>query len=216
MAILVAGGVVRYAINGSYSGHEVVNILDVHIDGTFGGPGRSDAAERHAGFVLDAWDLRVRPNVSNEYQAISVSWIDLDSEDGSVGVRTSTDDNTWPSAGGASNESFPGNVAVRIDKNTTATRGQRQGRMFLVGLGEGLSSEAQPNMVEPSIAASYNGFFEDFMEDINQDEGVLDDDGYSATIVVVHTKAGEFVNFSDVSSMTVNPYLSSQVRRIRR
>lgn len=216
MPPLVAGGVCRYAMNGSYSGQEVVNILDMHLDSEAGSGGRDGPCFDQAGILINQWSGDVMAHLSSGYTFESVSWIDLDSDEGSVGERTTTDTVSLPVSGAGSWEAHPGNVALRINKNTVARRGQRQGRMYLVGYAEAGTSQAQPNMVTPSTLASLATTLESFLDNINQEEGVLSPDEYTSELVVVHTKLGQFTNFSVVDSLTADPYLGSQVRRLRR
>lgn len=216
MPPLVAPGVCRFACNGTYSGQPVVNILDMHIDSLPAGDPREVNAYNQAGIIINQWSEDVMAHLSNKYIFESVSWIDLDTDEGSVGERAETSEVTLPVAGAGTWEAMPGNVALRINKNTVAKRGQRQGRMYLVGYAEAGTSQGEPNQVTNSTLASLATTLTSFLGNINQSDIIGTDEEYSSELVVVHTKLGQYTNYSVVNSLTADPYLGSQVRRLRR
>jgi hypothetical protein len=216
MVALIAPDVCRYAVNGQYGGHDVVNIIDMTIDTTGTINDRADSCFDQAGIIINEWDNSILELINTEYTAESVSWIDLDSAEGSVGVRTSTDSTTWSSPGRSVGQGAPGNVATRINKNTTATRGQRQGRMYLAGFAEGWSLAGEVNQVNSDVPSQVNPTLASFLADINQTEGGIAGQPYESHMVVVHTKSGLFDSHSEVTSLTIDLYTASQVRRIRR
>jgi hypothetical protein len=214
MAALVADGVVRYAVNGTYDGHDVVNIVDIKIDTTGSDESREESAESVAGIIINEWSDSILPLLVENYQAVSVSWIDLDSLTGSVGERTNTDDHTWPEPGTTASSPMPGNVAARVNKTTVSARGQRQGRMYLCGVPEAWTLGLGPNRITADNVTAINAKLEDFLGDVNQDgSGILN---YTCDMVVVHTKDGDFTSSTKITNLSIDGYLSSQVRRIRR
>jgi len=214
VAALIAPGVVRYAVNGTYDGHDVVNIVDMRLDTTGSIADRAGAAFDQAGIIINEWKDSMLPLMVSSYKAVSVSWIDLESEEGSVGERSSTDSTAFPASGSSGGAAMPGNVAARINKNTTATRGQRQGRMYLVGVSEAWTQSAEPNTIDSGSTAVINTKLAAFLGDINQsDTSVFD---FGSEMVVVHTKDGVFTSASVVTTLSIDAYLASQVRRIRR
>lgn len=216
MALLVAPGVCRYAVNGEYEGHDVVNIVDMKIDTTGSTMTRSSACDAQAGIIINEWTDSILPNLVDNYTALSVSWIDLDSETGSVGERSSTDVQNWPDSGSNTDPGMPGSMALRVNKNCVASRGQRQGRMYLCGVAEGFTGKADPNIVLPSVSSAVNTRLEAFLGDLNQGEFGGSATSYASEMVVVHTAAGEFVSASTVTTLTLDQYVATQVRRTRR
>jgi hypothetical protein len=216
MAAIIASGICRYAVNASYSGHDVVNIVDMKIDTTGTIQPRDEAVHDQAGRILNAWSDGVIAHSVDKYTAQSVSWIDLDSLDGSTGERSTTDAETWPQSGTIGGAGAPGNVAIRVNKNTTARRGQRQGRMYLCGMAESLTTEGLPNELAEGSLAGFNTMLQALLEAFNNEAQPQDVLIYDSEMVVVHTKDGAFVDSSDVTSLTIDQYTASQVRRIRR
>jgi hypothetical protein len=216
MAAIIASGVCRYSVNGSYQGHDVVNIVDMKIDTTGTPSDRGVACFDQAGIIINEWSDSILTKLAPQYSALSVSWVDLDDAEGSTGERSTTSEDTWPQTGGNASSAFPGNVALRVNKNIIAKRGQRQGRMYLCGIAEGFSSTAEPNMIVPGNVAELNTALASFLGDINQEQGGGVGTSYSSEMVVLHTAAGLYTDFSVVQSLTCDQYLASQVRRIRR
>lgn len=213
MAALIAPGVARYAVNGQYSGRPVVNILDFRIDTTGTTVNRDDAVQDKAGDIIEQWTDHILPLLDDEYTALSVSWVDLDEDDGSTGERSSTDTIEWPENGSQDGAGMPGNAAIRINKNIVARRGQRQGRMYLAGVNESLTTDDAPNQVDPASAANFNTALADFLAEVNDSQvGGFD---YVAALGVVHTKDDVFTSFSDVEALVVDQTLGSQRRRLR-
>lgn len=213
MAQIIAPGVCRYTINGLFVGRPVANIIDMQIDTTASVVSRADAVEAQAGILINEWSDHILPLVSNDYQANSVSWVDLNSSSGSVGARSTTSQETWPQTGAGAGATMPGNVALRVNKNIVASRGQRQGRMYLAGAGEGDNTDANPNAVAGAAQTAINDALESFLGNINQSDA--DPDAYVSRMVVIHTLDGEFTNYSEVNGLVVDPVLGSQRRRLR-
>lgn len=213
MAAIVAPGICRFVVNGEYASRPVVNILDMDIGVGGSAVSRSDAIYQKAGDILNDWTENILPILDDNYLAASVSWIDLNTLDGPTGERNSTDERTWPLVGTRTGQGMPGAMAFRVNKNTVAARGQRQGRMYLCGVQEADTDDSNPNVVAPARIAVMNTALSNFLDDINEGGGGVGD--YSANLVVVHTKDGVFTSASDVTALTVDTRLGTQVRRLR-
>ena len=212
MAAIVAPGVCRFALNGTYAGQPVVNIVDMQIDTTGSTEGRGDACFGQAGVLINEFAGSMTANLSNRYEFVSVSWVDLDSLSGTTGERTRTDTVTLPVNGGQSSAPAPGNVAFRVAKNTVPTRGLRQGRMYLAGVPESSTDATDPNTVVNTVAATINADLVAFLNGINQDDGGIT--GYTSQMVVVHTVEGVFESWTEVTGLVLESRVGSQRRRL--
>lgn len=209
---IVLPNICRYAIHASYVGREVVNIVDMHVQSTSGGPNRADAVHDVAGDILNNWDDHIRAFVVPEYVAQSISWVDLDSATGSVGSRASTTDTTWPAAGGFDAPPMPGMVAMRVIKQTTGGRLARKGRMYLAGIDEGATADEAPNYIKSATVAAWNTRMASFLSGI-EDAGVAN--VVERFPVVIHTPASAAPSWTPVTGYTVDPLLGTQRRRTR-
>lgn len=222
MAGIIAPGVCRYAVHGTYSGRPVVNILDLSIDVTTGD--REDAVAEYANVIVQQWIDDIVENLVTAYTATEVSWVDLDSEFGSVGATTLGVTSNFPQAGTGAGDPMPGNVAVRIDKRIVAARGQRQGRMYLCGLGESQTASGAPNVPSAAYIAAINADLASFLAGINGTVLVSPPVDATAELVVVHTQntadPGDppvivFTGASPITSLVCDATLGSQRRRLR-
>lgn len=213
MAPIVAPGVCRFTVNGTYAERPIANVLDFRIDTTGTISDRDEACFSMAGILINEWSDSILTLVADNYLATSVSWVDLNSLNGSTGERTTTDQETWPQSGQGTQSANSSAIAFRVDKSSVARRGQRQGRMYLVGVPESATADGSPNTLEGAVQAAMNDSLENFLGDTNQttDGG----QGYTSTMVIVHTINGNFESTSDVESLTVNNRLGTQVRRLR-
>lgn len=209
---LIINGVCRYAVHQSYAGRAVVNIIDMRVDTTGSPVSREDALESVAGDIINNWDDHIRPSQINDLVCESVSWVDLDSANGSVGQRSSTSATTWPTAGGTESPiPFPGMVAMRILKNTTGGRQARKGRMYLCGFDEGKSGD-NPNQWLPAFVSVMNTSMSSFLSGIRDTGAMLDVERFP---VVVHTPKGATPTATEVTSYSVDPVMGTQRRRTR-
>ena len=212
MAALVAPGICRYTINQTYGGRPVVNIIDMQIDTTGTGWDRGEAIRLAAGDILNNWVEHVMTIQTSAVTFSSVSWVDLNSEDGPTGIRTSTSNETLPKNGTASGTNGWGNVAWRVNKGGSAVRGQRSGRMYLVGVPEEANENSNPSVVIPTWAGYVNTAMGDFLDGINDVEGMSD---ITRKMVVLHVVAGLYQGYGDVESLTCDARFGSQRRRLR-
>jgi hypothetical protein len=210
MPALIAPGICRYTVNGLFNGRQVANIVDMQIDTTGSVVARDDAVDEVAGDILNNWSDEVLPNLTAQYIATSISWVDLDEADGSTGARTSTDGSTWPEPGGSSDASAQGNVAFRINKQGTARRGQRAGRMYLCGVGESANLNTNGNAVNPTVQTALTAAMQEFLSGINDDLGDA-----TRKMVVLHVVGGIYLGYSDVGGLACDSTFGSQRRRLR-
>lgn len=213
MAALVAPGICRYAINQTYGGRPVANIVDMQVDTTGNPEPREEAIYNIAGDIINNWEDHVLPIQTSQVSFNSVSWVDLNSLDGATGERSSTSDNTLPSPGRASGGNAPGNVAFRVNKEGTARRGQRTGRMYLVGVPEEANENAAANEVNDAWLGYVNDAMSDFLEGINDEEGP--NQYATRQMVVLHVVAGIYQGYDDVNGLTCDARFGSQRRRLR-
>lgn len=219
---LIAPGVCRYTINGVYSDRPVANIVDVKIDTTGSVQDRADKVFDCAGRIINAWKTRVLPLVQGNYIFQSVSWVDLNSESGSTGSRTSTSTTTLPLPGTATGDDFPGNVAALIRKTIQGQRGFRAGRLYLAGLSEANTDPAVPNAIIAAATATITTAMTNFAEDVDDGETV---NGFFQ-VGVLHTVTPpvtlenpkpepEYAGWSKSTVWTCDRRLASQRRRLR-
>lgn len=211
MAALVVEDVVRTFIEFTLGTREAAVTLDHVLIGTTGS--RETACQNVAKAVLSAWHDGPRTRQSNECSMDRVSWLDLASLTGSTGSVTTGIGGTpsWPSIGGVAEDSFPSNVALRVQKNTTATRGLRPGRMYVPGVSE--SDTDVPNTVASSRLTAWQTEFTEFLTALTTYDNPEGD--YLSTPVVIHQQVGEAPTSTLITSMTPQGTLRSQGRRLR-
>lgn len=192
---LIAPDICRYTIVGSLAGQDCVNVFDIRITET-GVLTRSEVLFEVAGDLLNQWSDHVLPQLTNDYTAEQVRWVDLDSADGGTGARSSTDGSTWPETGAGTSPPLPNNTYVKMVKVLEGkTRTQRNGALRLGGISEVDTLGANPNVLEPASIAAFNTAFEDLKDGINEGLGP-----YSVNLVVVHTIAGEYDGYSEIAT----------------
>lgn len=212
MAPIVIPNIVRYAVNGSYAGETVANILDMEVVVTSEPiDDRAEAIFEVAGDILNNWDDHLLNLATERYTATSVSWVDLNSFDGETGSRSSTSANTWPAPGRNTGTGMPGNVSCRVEKNQSGGRRTRNGRMYLVGHSEQGTDVNSPNLWTSAHQAAVNETVSDFLDGINNEAGP---DGREQALVVLHTPEGAAVSSSLVTSLTCRPVVATQSRRL--
>lgn len=217
--------VARYTIHGTFQGREVANVVDYHIDTTGSTMDRDTAVFNQCGIVLNQWHTDILPLLSILYSAVSVSWVDLNSAAGTVGVRNVSGGHTWPAAGGDSLTPMPAQVAVLCQKNINSVRGARKGRMYLAGVTEPETSSTAPNILDPTVLATLNTKLASFKTNTEQDPS---SSAHSSKLVVVHItsyaelKPGQKPpgspatgEYHTVQSFVANTLLATQRRRLR-
>lgn len=211
MAPIVVPGVARFSVIQSIGGQPVVNIIDMQVDTTGSPVSRSEALDIVAGDILNNWDDHILQAQRADISAQEVRYLDLNSLNGPTGSRSSTSANTWPKAGADSaGASMPAVVAMRVDKRTAGGRGTKQGRMYLAGIHEQGTDNGVTQTWNSSWITSFNAALASFLEGINdQDFGGVSTD-IQRQMVVVHSTTQ---TYSEVLSLSVNPAVSTQVRR---
>jgi hypothetical protein len=217
--------VVQYTVHGTYGSRPVANVLAYDVQPSSVLEPRHTAIDAMAGILINEWTDSVLPLTNSAYSAESVSWIDLNSEDGDIGTRSSSGGTVWPRAGGALNASMPGNVAMLVRKNVSAARGIKKGRMYLVGVDETSTLNPAQNTLMAAVVTSWQTKMNSFLGDTNQVAGGVG--SYDSYMVVIHvltrnppTKPGRVGSpltgqGHKVSSLTVDSLLATQRRRLR-
>lgn len=218
MAPLIVPGVCRFTVNGTYADRNVANIIDMHIDDGLAGPSRAEDIVDQAHIIVSAWVDHILGNISDRYRGLSVSWVDLSTEDGSTGEVTDGTGSDFPAFGGLAGQGMPGNVSWLVHKQLVAGRGSRAGRMYLAGVVESATDHDSPNVGMGSFVADINTGLDNFLDAINQDPG-----GYTSRMVVIHTKNTapegedpeiELVGTSEVDALVCDVRLRTQRRRL--
>lgn len=217
--------VCQYTIHGVYGGKPIANVLGFHIDTTGSTLDRPSAIEQMGGVLLNQWHTDILPMVVNAYSATSVSWLDLNSDDGAIGSRTSSGGHNWPATGGEGLNPMAGNVSILVRKLVGAKRGARKGRMYVVGAGEDMTVSGEPNRLSSGFLGNLNTKFSAFLDNCNQEnQGTA---SYSSKMVVIHVLTrqpdkhgkpnalpltGEGLTVTDLQ---VDELLATQRRRLR-
>lgn len=210
MAQLVVGGICRYAINQSMAGRPIVNIVDMHVDVDTSVMGRSNGLVIVAGDLINNWVDHILPLQVNNLSLDSVSWVDLNDEDGSVGERTVTSEHTLPLTGGGTQDAAPGMVAMRARKVGGASRLRRAGRMYIGGIAENWTADGTPNTFSPDVVAGMQGALGDWYDGIEDWNPLVNQ--VSRRPVVVHRPQVGDPSYSVISGYIVE----SGVYRIAR
>lgn len=220
---LIAPDVCRFTVLGTYAGRNVANILDVFIDQTGSLTDRQEAIADQAAIIVSAWADEVCPVIVDNYSATEVRWLDLNDEDGSVGVTSTGTGTDFPAPGVSTAEPMPGNVSIRVNKQISASRGQRKGRMYLVGLGEDKTVNASPNTLIGSFVTDVNAAMASFKSAVEQSAGVTPPN-YDSQIVVLHTRIDRtdpeepvliYEGRSALTSFATDVTIGSMRRRLR-
>lgn len=214
---LVVTEVCRFTLNQSFLGNLVCNVLDMHIniDGSIGVT-RQQAIEDQAEILAKQWSTDVMPDLVSALRLESVSWVDLDNATGSVGSFAGSAGAPLPHVGGVDNAPASSNVSILVRKQTSSARGSKQGRIFVCGLPEAYTTQANPNNIDGGFLATLQEDFDAFLGNINQDASA-EPPAYDSELVVVHKVpiVGEGTG-SDVSALRVDSRLATQRRRLRR
>lgn len=216
---LVAPGVIRFTLNGTVEGtHTWANIWDVRALGSTE-QDRADLALRYAGHLLDAWNETIATLLHNTVVLDNVSWVDLDSEEGSTGETSVGFETTGPYAGDRTGFVAPVNTAILATKNVTSARGRRRGRMYIPGMPE---AEISAGTLNNNYVTDANTQLANFLEEVT-DPDELSTWG-SFLPVVVHTEnIGTpenpnivYLDDSVITSLRAQSLAATQRRRLRR
>lgn len=208
---LIAPNVVRFSIVATLHGEDCINIVDMRatpgVDQT-----RDEMCFAIAGDIMNNWDDHLKPILNAVYEPQEVRWVDLNSADGSVGVRTSTDATAWPSFGGIGSAPLPSSVYAKITKVLQGRdRGQRQGIMRLGGLSESDTDPGNGNRLSNGKIEALDDALEAFKDGI---QGGVSPVGRDADICVVHTVDQAYVGNSLLSRYQTNTVVGTLKRRM--
>lgn len=219
--MFVVDSVVRFSVNGSMvgSGRTTANIVDVWLEDAGGDEIRAQNVLTLAEKVLDSWDDNIRPKQVDELTLQSVSWVDLNDENGSTGTISTTASNTWPAAGGTAGEAVAFNTSILVRKAIVADRSRRQGRMYVPGIPEAdvASGYTLTGTARPLWQAEFDDFFNDLQGTITN--GGVPYDHYPAVVHVLTRDANENPLTGDsreVTAFSVQQVLATQRRRLRK
>lgn len=211
MAAIIAPNIARFAVNQTLGGQPVVNVLDMRISNENPLESREQHLFEVAGDIINNWVDHVMQYQTPDISFNNVTWLDLDSLDGSRGTRSSTSARTLPAFGDFSGQSvMPAVVAARVDKQGSSQRGSRNGRMYIAAFPESLTAVGVSQTWQPVNIDAYNAELAGFLAGINDEAGV---NGRDQELVVIHTVNGAYQSYSAVQALTLNPAVSTQVRR---
>lgn len=220
MATLIVPNVARYAVTGTVAGRVVTNVFDMRIFNPGATVTRAESVEDQAGVFVNQWANDILPQMVNNYSFEQVSWVDLNSADGTVGIRTSTGTETLPQAGGSASQPMPTNVATLVRKLTVSSRGARKGRTYWYGANELATEDPNINTILAATVTGFQASWNNFFGNINQDaSGLLFN--YDSRLCVVHITERDADGHptagvsTDVSAFSVQATLATQRRRLR-
>lgn len=220
----IVPGVCRLTIHQSYFGQNVANVLDYFVDTTGSTVPRQDACAALALDVLNNWVTNILGMQVTDMKFNSVSWVDLDDEDGSVGAFTQSPTNTLPKTGTGGTGGGPGGVAVLVHKRVVAKRNTRSGRMYLGGISESANDNLNPNLVQAGFMSTNNPKLATFLSETNQ-SGTALIPGFEMRVVHITERydpepgqelgSPKLGDSSQVTSLTIDPTMATQRRRQR-
>lgn len=222
----IVPGVCRFTVNGTVGGRPVANIIDMFLDTTGSTTSREEACFAQAGIVLNEWSDHVLNWATSNYSAESVSWVDLDDEDGTTGLRTQTDQETWPQQGAETQAPTAPNAAMLVNKEIQGGRTRRNGRLYIYGVPETHTQSGNAGLLTAEFLAARRDDMESMLGNLNQDEGGAFE--YESFVVVVHilTRGPDGPNGTpgppltgdhrQVNALTVQQLLATQRRRLRK
>lgn len=211
MAKIFAQDVIEIALNHTYAGRPIVNVLHVKNDET----GGSD--EQKVRDVVDNWQDHIVGRGSNGITFTGADWRSLDPSEGDVG--TAAPDPAKPVTGTQTGEGIPGNNAIHVRKITEGRmRGQRDGRIFICGVPEN-AVDRVGNLTDTFLAHMQAGV-DSFLAGVN-DTGVTMGSG-SGLVVLNTTPESRMkgthevtLTYRLVSGLAVDRMIASQRDRLR-
>lgn len=219
MAVLIVPGVCRFTVEATYAGIQVATIIDMDINTDGLGTNREESIEDQAGVIVNEWSDHVLNWISNDYTANAVSWVDLDSADGSTGSRNAFADEVWPQSGAESNPTTPSNVAMLVTKQVSSGRSSRNGRMFLPGSSATHIQPGDPRRITTTFVTARQADMDLLLAGLNQDVSVPVT--YQSHFSVVHITHRDVEGNPDegegrhISALVVESLYATQKRRQR-
>lgn len=223
MAPLQWDNICRFTVNGTFGGRNVANIFDMRIESGSALDVRAADIANQAGDIVNNWCDHLLPLLANDYTFTSVSWVDLNSLEGSTGEVFAGGDETLPQNGGSTEDPLPPNVAALVTKQAPGGgRSTRNGRTYLVGIRETQTDPGNPTRLTSAAQGFITAGMEAFSTGISNTEL---GEGYVSNMVVLHTRnqaaAGQPADIvatgaSDVEALVCDIQLATQRRRLRR
>lgn len=216
MAAIIAPLCVRYTVTGHAAGNVTwANVWDFRITPNEGTT-RAEACEQHASVLSGAYGGLLGPYWHDEAGTDTVSWVDLDSEEGSTGSILSN------FGGSDTADPAPANTAVLVHKQAPGGgRATRNGRCYFAGLTDPVFAS---RAIDGPFSAAFQGDLDGFLDDISEINGGTDFPNYSAFAVVVHTRNDGteeapnivYAGNSIINRLSIDPIAATQRRRLRR
>jgi hypothetical protein len=217
MTTIIAPDVCRYSFNGTYLGRPCVNVLDRVVHPNEDPGGRAASVERVARLLIDAYVGPVLGLQSTQYSLNSVSWVDLDSADGTTGSVSAGETETLPQTGTEAGDPYTASVGALVHKQVTRTRGTRNGSWTLAGMTEQF---VNGNVLTTFYLDGLNENLATFLEAITE-TGVASIPQRFPTVVHTHTDRSvnppvvEYIGNSQIHTLEAVAQLASQRRRNR-
>lgn len=210
MARIFAQNVAEMAIEHTYGGREAVNVLHfVNDEGAL-----SDEAK--ARDVLNNWQEHIMALLDSQVTLTGARWRSLDPDDTNQGELAP--DPAKQVTGLFNGTGLPANSALLVKKVTNnRQRGQRDGRMFLVGVA---AQVAETGLLQTAYLNQIQTALDTFLDDVNDDAfGV---GGGSGLVVLNTTPASRLpggppqtLSYRTVSALLIDPRIASQRDRLR-
>lgn len=207
----IMSNIVRTALLGRWSnGRPVVNILDMwvrqnpeSVELPWTSNDRADHILAVAKDIADNWVEHLIPNLTSAYTFEGVSWMDLNSLNGSTGQTAPTG---GPAVGALGADSQPPQATLLVTKvEGGRTRGTRPGRWYLSAVRD--SDIDNNGIVRPEWRTQVNDALEQFRQGI-EDQGIADD--VWSVPVVVHEAAA---TAGEITTFEVSQKMGKQGRR---
>jgi hypothetical protein len=130
---------VEYAFHGIHTnGREITNIWHEELESA-GGTDRPVAIAGVAAVIRDGWQDQILDRLSNNYTFTGISWVDLDTIDGTTGAIGPN--GALPLTGASTTEAAEPQVSVLAHKRTISTRTQRAGRTYFSPIPDATADE---------------------------------------------------------------------------
>lgn len=213
--VIVAPTIVRYTFrNDMGNGKTADNVVDISLESSFTAT-RADAIADLHDDVIKAWQDKVVGPSWQYGNFVGAHWIDLHSADGETGELAPVAGH--PITGTATGAMMAPNCCYLIHKNSTARRGQRQGRMYMVGVAEADADNL--GRLTGAVVTSQTTRFEQFRSTIDAIASLSIE---SAAWRTVHVRKIEKLDpatwtwtSSTIDSVSCDPVIATQRRRMR-
>lgn len=222
MAPLVMNTICRYTIEGLYTGNAYANILDMHIDTTGTTQSREDAIEQVAEDIWNNWCDHILNLQDGNTSVTSVSWVDLDTDEGTTGSISGTTANPLPQNGAVTGQGAPGNVSGLVTKTAPGGgRKTRNGRWYIVGIPEATTDDANANSLTNAAVTAWNSALDSFRTGVEDPGSATEASRFPVVLHTENTGTVEDPNiiatgYNEITDFAMNALLATQRRRLRR